>query len=239
MTTPRATDTTMPTALDTARANPMRPPPDSPRSATQALRVFWQHPSVWLLTLGFISVLVWRLIDDAPLTWWDAVLCVAVWAVFPFVEWLVHVHLLHFRPRRCGRWTIDFYLPRTHRRHHAEPWILHWVFIPRHVHALVFGLMLLSLLTLGGWRPWLLTVYAGFLIQGLHYEWVHYLAHISWQPPWAYYARRVREHRYHHFRHEQLWWSVSRGLADVWLGTAPDVKTVARSGGTTDLGIKG
>lgn len=238
MSVPRATDPTMPTAQQTARVNPMRPPADSPRTAAQALAVFWRHPSVWLLLAGFVGVTGWRL-AEAPLGWLDVALVVAVWAVFPFVEWVVHVHMLHFRPVQLGRWRIDFYLPRTHRRHHAEPWNLHWVFIPRHVHVLVLGGMLLSLLATDMGRPWLLTIYAAFLIQGLHYEWVHYLAHIHWQPRLAYYARRVREHRYHHFRHERLWWGVSRGLADVWLGTAPDVKAVARSDGTTDLGIKG
>src|SRR3989344_1502419 len=100
-------------------------------------------------------------------------------------------------------------------------------------------LILLAVLGAAGpWRALVLTASLAFLLQGLHYEWVHYLAHISWRPRMAYYERRVLEPRWHHFRNERLWWGVSRGLGDRVLGTAPDARDVARSDHTADLGIK-
>jgi hypothetical protein len=71
---------------------------------------------------------------------------------------------------------------------------------------------------------------------------VHFLAHIPWCPSGpllgAYYQRRVREHRYHHFRNENFWWGVSMGLGDRVLGTAPKVEEVGRSGTTSTLGLR-
>ena len=232
-----ATDRHMPTAEATVRDNPMRPPADSPSTRAQAWRVFLSHHS----PQGLIALLVIGCIWRAQLGGWgwlDGVIVVAVWAIFPFVEWGIHRFVLHFRPVRWGRLTIDFYLPQTHRRHHAAPWNLYWTFVPRHVYAWVLVSMAIGLWLADGWRGPLLTCYLVFLLQGLHYEWVHYLAHITWRPSLAYYERRVLAHRHHHFRNERLWWGVSRGFGDRVLGTAPDPKDVARSDSRTDLGIK-
>ena len=185
-----ATDRHMPTAEATVRDNPMRPPADSPSTRAQAWRVFLSHHS----PQGLIALLVIGCIWRAQLGGWgwlDGVIVVAVWAIFPFVEWGIHRFVLHFRPVRWGRLTIDFYLPQTHRRHHADPWNLYWTFVPRHVYAWVLVSMAIGLWLADGWRGPLLTCYLVFLLQGLHYEWVHYLAHITWRPSLVYYERRV------------------------------------------------
>lgn len=120
-------------ASETAQRNPMRPPDTLPRDAGAALRVFWAHPSS-LLIAGFVLLSGgWR-IALGGWTWIDAAIALGILACFPLNEWLIHVVMLHFKPRKlCGR-NIDFHLPKTHRRHHADPWNLKWVFIPRHVH---------------------------------------------------------------------------------------------------------
>src|SRR3989344_299281 len=121
MNTQRATDQAMPTAQDTVQANPMRPPADSPRTAKDAWRVFLSHPSplILLAVLGVGGAWRWQLGGWA---WVDAAVAFALWLAFPFIEWLIHVHVLHFKPIRLGRFTLDFYLPKTHRRHHAGCW---------------------------------------------------------------------------------------------------------------------
>jgi len=232
----KATDGVMPSAQDTVRHNPMRPPADAPRTAWQALVVFWRHPSPLLIALGVLvlAVLRWQ---AGPLGWVDAALALAVLACFPFNEWLIHVFILHYRPRQVLGRTIDFYLPKTHRRHHADPWNLDWVFVPRHVHVMVLTFAALVLWFAGTWRAPLMTVLGSYLLLGLHYEWVHYLTHITWCPPLAYYERRVLAHRFHHFRNEHYWWGVSMGLGDRVLGTAPDARHIARSGTNRDLDI--
>ena len=62
--------------------------------------------------------------------WSDAVLPLVVLAVFPFVEWMIHVFILHWRPRRIAGVMIDPMLSRKHRAHHADPRIIKLIFIP-------------------------------------------------------------------------------------------------------------
>jgi len=222
-------------AEETAARNPARPPDRLPRDAASAIKVFAAHSSTQLIAGGVlvaVAVRVWL----GHFTWIDAVAALAVWAYFPVNEWLIHVFMLHYRPRKIFGRTIDFYLPVTHRRHHAEPWNLEWIFIPRHVHAMVFPVIALIAIVAGAWRGPVLSGLVMYLILGLHYEWVHYLAHIPWCPDIAYYKRRVREHRWHHFRNENYWWGVSMGLGDRLFGTAPSGE-IARSGTTADLGM--
>ncbi|HZP12517.1 MAG TPA: sterol desaturase family protein [Nevskiaceae bacterium] len=223
-------------ASETAKRNPMRPPDTLPRDAKTAWKVFLSHPSP-LMIAGFVVLFGgWR-IYYGHFTWVDALLAAAAVAYFPFNEWLIHVFMLHYKPRVVFGKKIDFYLPVTHRRHHADPWNLDWVFIPRHIHALTIPVNLLILWALWPWKEWVLTYLTVYLMLGLHYEWVHYLAHIPWCPENSYYQRRVREHRYHHFRNENFWWGVSMGLGDRVLGTAPAVETTSRSGTTSTLGM--
>ena len=69
--------------------------------------------------------------------WWWAggggpgtVIVPLVMATFPLIEWRIHVAILHWRPRRLGRLTIDPLLARDHRAHHADPRDVPLVFIP-------------------------------------------------------------------------------------------------------------
>lgn len=237
MSAQRATDTVMPTAEDTVKHNPMRPPADSPRMAGQAFKVFLSHPSplILVLTLIVLGVLRWQ---AGSLGWRDAAIALGLLALFPINEWMIHAFILHYRPRQIMGRTVDFYLPQTHRRHHADPWNLTWVFVPRHVHALVLGFLSLAYWLVGPWRPELLTFAFVYLLLGLHYEWVHYLTHITWCPSWAYYERRVLAHRWHHFRNENYWWGVSMGMGDRLFRTAPNARDTARSDTNRDLGLK-
>jgi hypothetical protein len=230
----RINDSEMIAAVETAKHNPMRPPDHLPRDGHRAFRVFASHSSSQLIAVFVLLTAALRL-SFGQFGWGDAIVAAIAVAYFPFNEWLIHVFMLHYKPRKIFGRTIDFYLPVTHRRHHADPWNLQWVFIPRHVHALTAPAIALILWALWPWKGLALTYIVVYLLLGLHYEWVHFLAHIPWCPNNAYYQRRVREHRYHHFRNENFWWGVSMGLGDRVLGTAPAVEDVGRSGTTSNL----
>jgi hypothetical protein len=212
------------------QAKPAPMPRDVPRTAGAAVRVFLSHSSPRALLLMLAAALAAR-IALGGWSAWDALIVAAVLAWWPLNEWLIHVFMLHYRPRMLFGRRIDFHLPRTHRQHHADPWHLPRVFIPRHIFPLTLPIFLLIVL-LSPDRGLALSFVAMYLLLGLHYEWCHYLAHIGWCPPLSYYQRRVREHRLHHFRNENYWWGVSMGLADRLLGTAPDPAQVDRSGTT-------
>ena len=224
-------------AEETARQNPLQPPPNLPRDAATAIKVFVAHPSAQLLALAFLTaagVRLWL----GHFGWVDAVVALGIWAYFPVNEWLIHVFVLHYKPVRFFGRKIDLYLPWTHRRHHADPWNPKWVFIPRHVHASSFPVFAAIVYLAGSWRGPVLSGLTAYLFFAVHYEWVHYLAHIPWCPDIAYYKRRVKEHRWHHFRNENYWWGVSMGLGDRLFGTAPLVQEAGLSGTTATLGAK-
>ncbi len=51
------------------------------------------------------AVIARIIVGDWQLT--DAVVPLVMLALFPFFEWMIHVFVLHWRPKRVGRLTID------------------------------------------------------------------------------------------------------------------------------------
>ncbi len=207
-----------------------------PRTFTAALSLFFRHASPLILTAASVAAVAWRITLGA---WsiWDAGIALGWFLFWPFQEWLIHVHILHFRPRTVLGIRIDPANSRKHRRHHLEPNEIPLTFIPLHTFAtslpLLLGANLLVLPTL----PLAVTSIAVFVVLSLHYEWCHYLAHIPWTPPIAYYRRICKAHNLHHHRHEQRWFGVSRTFADTVLGTSPDVASTPLSPTVRTLGI--
>lgn len=165
-----------------------------------------------------------------PVTWADAVVAVVPVLVFPFTEWVIHVVLLHWRPRRVLGLTLDPLVSRKHREHHVDPSDLDLVFIPLPTLALaIAGTVAGSLLVFrGGALAWTYLVVAGLL--GSVYEWTHYLIHTDYRPRGALYRAIWRHHRLHHFKNEHYWFTVTTtGTADRILGTQPDATDVPTS----------
>lgn len=206
---------------------------NNPRTAKAAFREFFKHPTSLILLLATLIFGALRS-QLGSFDWRDAAAAAAVLLFWPILEWLIHVFLLHNKPRTILGRQIDFLLPQTHRWHHADPWNLKWVFIPLHVLPIVAPLLIAGaylLLPVTTASSYL----AVYFLLALHYEWVHYLAHINWCPPHSYYRRRVQEHRWHHFKNENKWWGVSMGSGDRLFGTAPDFHMVARSESTKNI----
>lgn len=161
-------------------------------------------------------------------------------ALFPFVEWLIHVCVLHWRPRRVGPVTIDPLLSRKHRAHHVDPRDVPLVFIPWQVHLwlipTVAAVGLLAFPRVGLGLTYLVVV--GLL--GLGYEWTHYLIHSDYRPRSRLYRAVWRNHRLHHYKNEHYWFTVtSAGTADRVLGTYPNGENVNASPTVRDLHARG
>ena len=194
-----------------------------------AAREFWRHPSPWLLAVALIASVVARiLLGDFGFS--DAVLPVLMLAGFPFLEWMMHVIVLHWRPRRIGPLVVDPMLARKHREHHINPREIPLIFIPLQslygalASTLIIGLWLIPRTALG------LTFMVVTFAIGLVYEWTHYLVHTDYHPKHAVYRAIWRNHRLHHFKNEHYWFGVtSPGTADRVLGTYPDPQTVPTS----------
>jgi Fatty acid hydroxylase superfamily len=194
-----------------------------------ACREFWTYPSPWMLGTTLVAALVARIVvGDWQIT--DALVVLVMLAVFPFYEWVIHVCILHWRPRHVGRLTIDPLLARKHREHHVDPRTVALIFIPWKallwVLPLTVAIALLPFPRLG-----LGLTYLAFIsMLGLGYEWSHYLIHTDYKPKTRVYRAVWRNHRLHHFKNEHYWFTVtSSGTADRVLRTYPDPATVATS----------
>ncbi|WP_407662824.1 sterol desaturase family protein [Mycolicibacterium helvum] len=192
-------------------------------------REFWRHPSPWLFAVALTAAVIARIAaGDWQLT--DAVVPFAIAVGFPFLEWMIHVFILHWRPRRIGRITLDPLLARKHREHHIAPRDVNLVFIPLQsgvgavIAAVAIAMLLFPRTGMG------LTFLAVILTCGLLYEWCHYLVHTDYKPKTAVYRMIWRDHRLHHFKNEHYWFGVTTpGTADRVLGTYPDPATVPAS----------
>lgn len=190
---------------------------------------FWRHPSPWLLAVALVSATTAR----AVVADWgigDALLPFAMLAAFPFLEWMIHVFILHWRPRRLAGVTLDSELARKHREHHVEPRDVDLVFIP-------FRSLVVVLVAVVGLALWAfprtgmaLTFLVVLLAFGLVYEWTHYLIHSDYKPKNGLYRAIWRDHRLHHYKNENYWFGVTTsGTSDRVLGTYPDAASVPTS----------
>lgn len=194
-----------------------------------AFHEFLRHPSPWMIGTALVLALVARiLVGDWQLR--DAVLPLVMLAVFPAFEWVVHVMVLHWRPKRLGPIALDSELARKHRQHHVDPRNIPLIFIP--TRSLVFVMVALLAITafafprLGLGLTFLLTI----TVLGLGYEWTHYLIHTDYKPKRALYRAVWRNHRHHHYKNEHFWFTVtSSGTADRIFGTYPDPSEVDTS----------
>jgi hypothetical protein len=195
----------------------------------QAFAEFWRHPSPWMILVTLVGATAARLlVGDWQLV--DLVAPLAFVAMFPAIEWVVHVCVLHWRPRQIGRVRIDHLMASSHRAHHRDPRNVPLVFIPWQVVA---GLMALTVAaplwvapTPGSGLTFMMTVAA----VGMVYEWVHYLVHTDYKPRSRAYKAVWRHHRLHHFKNEHYWMTVTTAhTADKLFGTDPDPATVSTS----------
>ena len=195
----------------------------------QARRHFIRHASPWILAAFLLLALTARVaVGDWRL--WDLLLVPIMLVVFPFFEWILHVAILHWRPRKIAGLTIDPVVARSHRWHHAHPRDLDNLFIPWQAFVTLLpafaaiAVFAFPRLGLG------LTFLSVIAALGLTYEWTHFLIHTDYRPKTVLYKAVWRNHRLHHYRNEHYWFTVTTtGTADRVLGTYPDPDKVAPS----------
>jgi hypothetical protein len=187
--------------------------------------VLWRFPGPRLLAGALAAVAVARIVVGR---WQATDFAVAAGFVVaqPFTEWVLHVGVLHFRPRRVAGRTIDLYAARKHREHHLDPQDIPLTLIQ--LRILVVGLVVLPavyFLALRDVGLWLTALIVSLLLV-LVYEWTHFLIHSPYVPRSRYYRYVWRAHRLHHFKNERYWFGITVHLADHVLRTFPDHRTV-------------
>jgi hypothetical protein len=202
-------------------------------SLGMAWRGFWHYPSPWLITASLVIGWAFRFaLGDWG--WGDVIVPAILVAPFPVYEWLVHVFILHWRPRTVAGVTVDSLLARKHREHHADPRDVPLVFIPWPVFLWLLPLLAVIgvvLFPLVGLSLELGLTYVGCMATlGILYEWTHFLIHSDYKPKTRVYKAIWRNHRLHHYKNEHYWFSVTTsGTSDRLFGTYPDPATVKTS----------
>jgi hypothetical protein len=117
---------------------------------------------------------------------------------------------------------------RLHYDHHVEPSRLDLLFLPLWFLAPALALtsigvaLVLGKSAAGG-------VMLGVVLAILHYEWVHYVAHIPYQPRTRIGRWLKTYHLRHHFVSEKEWFGVSNPSLDLAFGTFRDPSEVKKS----------
>lgn len=166
----------------------------------------------------------------------DLIVVAAFIAAEPFVEWMIHVFILHWKPKTLFGRKFDPLVSRKHRSHHADPKRVEWIFVPLPVLAkaipVTAAIYLLAFPTL----ELAFTAMATGLAILLVYEWTHYLIHSRYRPKSRLYRYIYKTHRLHHFKNEQYWFGVTMHMADHVLGTFPAKDDVETSPNCKTLG---
>ena len=191
-----------------------------PKTLAEGRTEFFKHlsPRVLLVCLA-IAVVARVYVGD--FTWWSILPFVVVVAVQPFLEWGLHVFVLHARPKQIVGRTIDTVVARDHRLHHADPRDIPLIFIPRRW----LGYLILSVLAVGlvfpTW-PMRTSFYVAGFAMALLYEWSHFLIHTDYKPKTRAYRHLYDNHRWHHYRNEHYWFGITSTIGDQVLRTSPD-----------------
>ena len=198
-------------------------------------RMFIRYPSPRIITSALVVVTVWRVaLGSWSLT--DLIVAAAFVGAQPFTEWVIHVFLLHFRPRTLGGRRVDPYVARKHRAHHRDPRIVELIFIPLPtlVSSMAVGTVIVALAFRS--RLALTALMAAWALM-LVYEWTHFLIHAPYQPRSRLFRDIARGHRLHHYKNEHYWFGITSHLGDRVLRTYPDKAAVDTSPTCRTLGI--
>jgi len=193
------------------------------------LLVFLRHGANAVLGACVLALLLAGL-TGAVILWLPEIVLGAM--LFYASEYVMHRFAFHAPP---AKWAFARKLQhRLHYDHHAEPSRLDLLFLPLWFLApnllVTAGLVALIL----GVKS-VTSVMLGVMLAILHYEWVHYLAHIPYTPKTRV-GRWIKQyHLRHHFISEKLWFGVSNPSLDVVFRTYAGGKDVARSATTRKL----
>jgi hypothetical protein len=190
---------------------------------------FLRHGSnVWLV-LGLVALAAGFAFRIFPFSLFWAVIGALSFYVS---EYGYHRFGFHAEPSRFA--FVRRLQHRLHYDHHAEPDRLDLLFLPVWFLIPNLGLTALGFALLSGWSV-VASVMCGTTLAILHYEWVHYIAHIPCQPRTRF-GRWIKQyHLRHHFISEKLWFGVSNPSMDFVGRTWKTARDVKRSSTTRRL----
>jgi hypothetical protein len=209
------------------------PPAPLPRSLGVAVREFLRFGSPRTL-IAFLVVALALRVYIGGWSWADLIAVAVVIVVQPFLEWTLHVFVLHARPQQVRGRTFDTVVARDHRLHHADPRDLPLIFIPRRWCWYLVGSVLLVGLLFPSW-PLRASFWVAAFAMAVIYEWSHFLIHTDYKPKSRAYRHLYTNHRLHHYRNENYWFGITSTVGDQILRTDPAKDDVPVSPTAKDL----
>lgn len=185
---------------------------------------FLRHGSNAVLALAVAAGIVIFALGVVPFSLVAALIGAAVFFVS---EYTTHRFLFHAQPSAM-QWLRNLQ-HRLHYDHHIDPPKLELLFLPLWFvipTALAYYGVFLAITR----NPALaLSLTFGSICALLYYEWVHYVAHIPFNPvtPLGRYVKKY--HLWHHFKNEHYWYGVTNPTMDFAGATYRDVDAVERS----------
>ena len=210
---------------------------DNNLALTGVVRSFCTFTPPRLILATLVGSLIMRL-RAGPLGWPDLAIFAALIVAQPLTEWLIHVFILHAKPKQVLGRTLDYHAAQMHRAHHRDPWDLRYTVMPVKSVFSGFGVVLGGAWLLFPTAAGMWTVVVTDASLALVYEWIHFLIHTSYRPQSQWMRTLWKMHRLHHFKNEHYWFGVSRIGADRWLKTSPEPTKVPRSPTARTLGIE-
>jgi 4-hydroxysphinganine ceramide fatty acyl 2-hydroxylase len=193
------------------------------------LLVFLRHGGVATLVVGVVVEIAAWLFGVVALQ--PALILIGA-LLFYLTEYGMHRFAFHAPPLS---WPPARKLQhRLHYDHHVEPGRLDLLFLP--AWFLVPNLAVVTALfaLLFGTQP-AFSALLGMMLAILHYEWVHYIAHIPYQPRTRL-GRWIKQyHLRHHFISEKHWFGVSNPSLDTVFGTFRGPTAAEKSATTRHL----
>jgi 4-hydroxysphinganine ceramide fatty acyl 2-hydroxylase len=191
---------------------------------TVMIRNFLLHGSNALLLLAALIIAGFALAGVYPLfpLW-----IVAGAALFYLSEYSTHRFLFHAAPSSWG-W-VRALQHRLHYDHHIDPNRLDLLFLPAWFLIPNLSLTFLIGWAVGGSWPLGLSLVLGGMLGLIHYEWVHYIAHIPYRPLTRFGRWMKKYHLWHHYKNEHFWFGVSNPMMDVINRTYKEPEAVPRS----------
>ncbi len=193
------------------------------------LLVFLRHGSVAALVVGMVVELLTFLLGLITL---KPALVLLGALLFYLSEYGMHRFAFHAPPLS---WPPARRLQhRLHYDHHVEPNRLDLLFLP--IWFLVPNLTIATALFTAVFGTGLAaSALFGMMLAILHYEWVHYVAHIPYRPRTRL-GRWVKQyHLRHHFISEKHWFGVSNPTLDSVFGTLRGPSAAEKSATTRKL----
>ncbi len=188
------------------------------------IAAFLRHGSNGILALGIVAAIGAFGFGAAPFSLAGALIGAAIFFVS---EYTTHRFLFHAQPSK-----IPFVLKLQHKLHydhHIDPPKIELLFLPWWFvvpTVLVYYGIYLAVVR----SPALAFSLAfGSVCALFYYEWVHYIAHIPFNPvtPLGRYVKKY--HLWHHFKNEHFWYGVTNPSMDFVGATYRDVESVDRS----------